>query len=251
MKRKILTILVCAAVVLTTACGKSGITSTPAGGSGESSSDKSSSSSESSSESSGSAESEGSSSAPESSTPESGAAAGFVHGTQNGNSYTSEFLGIKADFSADWTVQSDAELAATNGIADMSDENANSALDTNAILYEMYASTETNANVNIVVENLNVTNNGKSVTAEEYIDLSIGGLETSLKESYDSVEVEKSTVNFLGSEMPCINTKLGLQGVEAAQKLIPISKDAYIAIITFTGWDEEEISSMLDAFKAL
>lgn len=134
----------------------------------------------------------------------------------------------------------------------MSDENANKALDTNAVLYELMAGTEAVANMNIVIENLNITNGGKSLTGEEYIDLAIGNIEASFKATgIEDVEAEKSTVNFLGSETACISTKLSSGGQEMIQKMVPISRGAYMGIITFSGASEDEITSAMSMFKSI
>ena len=262
MKKKILTVLVCAAVMLTTACDKSGISPTPTDSSNESSSTSSKESSSTSSEENSSKESESSpesSSAPSESTPESSSATsggdtegGFTHGTVTANSYNSEFLGIKADFAEGWITVTDDILAQNNGITDMSDENVNKALNTNAILYELIAGTETNTNMNIVIENLNVTNKGKQLTGAEYIELAFPNVEAQFKAAgFESVEAEKSTVSFLGSEMACINTKLTNEGQEAVQKMIPLSNGTYMGIVTFTGANEEEIISTMSMFQKI
>lgn len=249
MKKKLLTILVCAAVLMTTACDKSGISSTPTGSSNESSSTSSNSSS---SESSTSSSESSSSSENSSTTPDGDTKGEFTHGKQDGNSYTSAFLGIKADFADDWTMITDDILAQNNGITDMSDENANKALNTNAILYELIAGTENNTNVNIVIENLNITNSGKSLTAEEYIDLAFVNIEAQFKAAgFENIEAEKSTVSFLGGDAACISTKLSSQGQEMLQKMIPLSNGAYMGIVTFTGASEDEINSAMSMFKSV
>ncbi|MCM1165347.1 MAG: hypothetical protein NC299_12250 [Lachnospiraceae bacterium] len=264
MKKKILTILVCASVMLTAACDNSGVSSTSTGSSNESSStsstsstksssstsSESSSSSESSTESSTSTESE-SSSAPESSTPEVSGA--FTHGVWDGNTYTSPLIGLKAEFTDEWTPVEESVLAAQyNGISDMSDANANAALETNAILYELMANTEKALNMNIVVENLNVTNNGNSLTADEYIDLSIEGLRSSFTaQGIEKVEVEKTTVSFIGGSAPCVSSRLESNGQVLYQKLIPLSRDTYMCSVTFTASTEEEIISAMSMFTAI
>ncbi len=250
MKKKIMTILVCAAVLMTTACDKSGISSTPTGSSSNESSSTSSNSN--SSESSTSSSESSSSSKNSSTTPDGDTESGFAHGTVTVNSYNSEFLGIKADFADDWTMITDDILAQNNGITDMSDENVNKALNTNAILYELIAGTETNTNVNIVIENLNVTNKGNPLTGAEYIELAFPNIEAQFKAAgFESVEAEKSTVSFLGSEMACINTKLTSEDQEAVQKMIPLSNGTYMGIVTFTGSNEEEISSAMSMFQKI
>ena len=217
MKNKIFMILMCAALVLTTACSNNG---DPSGGSSVSSDES-----------------------------ETGS---FAHGEQDGNTYTSEFFGIKAELPEGWTLQSEEELAQTNGISDMSDENADKALNKSGVLYEMFALTETSANVNIAVENLNITNGGKTLSAEEYIDLSIGNLEKQYKAAgIAEVTVEKSTVDFLGSEKPCISVKLENEGQELFQKMVPLTNGIYIGAVTFTGPSEEEISTETEMFSSL
>ena len=253
MKKKLLTILVCAAVMLTTACDKSGITSTPSDGSSTSTKSSSESSkSESSSSESSTAESESSSTESESSAPENGATDGFVHGNVAQSSYSSEFLGIKADFADGWVCAADDMLAENNGISDMSAENVNSALDTKAILYELIATTEGISNVNIVIENLNITNGGKALSGEEYIELAFDNVTASFKSlGIEEVDAEKSKINFLGSEMACMKTKLANQGQEMVQVMIPINKGTYMGIVTFSGETEDDITSAMGMFKSI
>ncbi len=251
MKKKILAALICAAVMLTTACGKSEGTSQPTNSSSKQSSSAVSDSlpEESSNNESSAPESE-TSSAPESSTPDTNGK--FAHGKQDGNVYSSEFLGFKAEFANGWTLMTEDVLAQYNGIDDMSDENVNKSLDTNALAYEMMAAKDEVTNVNIVIENLNLTNGGKSISAEDYIDAVLVTFEAQFTAAgAKDVEVKKSTVGFLGSETVCIKTKLTVEGVPKAQCVIPMSKGAYIANITFTGNDEDEVLTIVNSFKAL
>lgn len=255
MKKKILAIMVCAAAMLTTACGKNEATSKPTQSSSNESSSKlpesstASSDDGSSSDSSSSSESEISSSTPESSTPETNGK--FAHGKMDGNVYTSEFLGFKAEFADGWMLMTEDVLAQYNGIDDMSDENVNKVLDTNAMSYEMMAAKDEVTNVNIVIENLNLTNGGNLISAEDYIDAVLPNLEAQFKAAAENVEVKKSTASFLGSEVACINTKLTVEGVDKAQCIIPMSKGAYIANITFTGVSEAEVTSVMNRFKSM
>lgn len=258
MKNKIFAIIACAALLMTTACSKSGITSSPSDSSAPSdSSPGNSASTPSSTGSTTDPTSEnGTPSAPEISAPESSdgsdTASGFVHGKQGEKTYISAFLGLKAEFADGWTMQTEEVLAAANGIADMSDENANSALDKNAILYELIAALDDTHNVNIVIENLNLTNGGKSLTAEEYIDLAIGGVESQFKaQGITEVSAEKSTASFLGSEAACMNTRLANEGRVLYQKMFPVSRGGYMGIVTFTSSSEEELNAAIDMFKSV
>lgn len=175
----------------------------------------------------------------------------YEHGKISDSSYTSSFFGFKAEFDSSWTVLSDDDMADTNNIDDMSDENVNKVLDKSAVLYEMMASIESGSNVNIVIENLNVTNNGKSVTADEYITLSIDGLKSSLASSYEEASADKSTTSFCGKDVPCIKAEVTASGISAKEVLVPIVEGNYVAVVTFTALDDDDLNTLMGAFKAV
>lgn len=182
-----------------------------------------------------------------------GESAAFSHGTQDSGVYTSEFLGLKAEFTEDWSITADSDLAQVNGIDSMSADNTATALKTNGMLYEMMAAAGDNSsNVNITIENLNVTNLGRSLTAEQYVDAAFN----SIKNQYAAagitdVEAEKSTVSFLGSETACIKTTLKNDGAELRQMMIPVSKGTYMGVIALTAPDEDGVNAQLEMFKSL
>lgn len=182
-----------------------------------------------------------------------GKSAAFSHGTQDSGVYTSEFLGLKAEFAEDWSITADSDLAQVNGIDSMSADNMATALKTNGMLYEMMAAAGDNSsNVNITIENLNVTNLGRSLTAEQYVDAAFN----SIKNQYAAagitdVEAEKSTVSFLGIETACIKTTLKNDGAELRQMMIPVSKGTYMGVIALTAPDEDGVNAQLEMFKSL
>ena len=182
-----------------------------------------------------------------------GESAAFSHGTQDSAVYTSEFLGLKAEFTEDWSITADSDLAQVNGIDSMSADNTATALKTNGMLYEMMAAAGDNSsNVNITIENLNVTNLGRSLTAEQYVDAAFN----SIKNQYAAagitdVEAEKSTVSFLGIETACIKTTLKNDGAELRQMMIPVSKGTYMGVIALTAPDEDGVNAQLEMFKSL
>lgn len=262
MKKRILTALMCAAVMLTTACDKSETGSTPSGSSLESSTTESapeSSTTESAPESStteSAPESSTTESTPENSTtesaPESG---GFVHGVISEDSYASEFLGIKAEFAEGWELQNDVELAFNNGIDDVSPENIEKALTENEVFFELRARSDGTMNVQITVEDINVTNGGKIIDAEEFVDIVLESSEETeamYKDlGYEKVEIGKSSTTFLGSELPCVSTSVAKEDMTLRQMLVPLCKGRYIAAIIFSGADEDEIQTVMDMFSKI
>lgn len=173
----------------------------------------------------------------------------YVHGKVEEHSYSSDFLGLYPELGEGWTVYTDDQLAKQNSISDMSEENVNKALDKTGALYEIMASQENNENFNIVIENLNVTNNGKFVSAEEYIELSLPTLKTSLKSGYDEYSAEIDKVTFMGKETACIKADVTKGDLHAYLIIVTVIKENYAALITFTAFSAEGAESMVGIFK--
>ncbi|MDE6579855.1 MAG: hypothetical protein K2K41_04905 [Ruminiclostridium sp.] len=131
----------------------------------------------------------------------------------------------------------------------MSEENVNKALEKKGVLYEIMASQENNENFNIVIENLNVTNNGKTVSGEEYLKLSLPTLKTSLKSGYDESSADIDKVTFMGKETACIKADVTKEELHAYLIIVPVIKGNYAALITFTAFSAESAESMIAVFK--
>lgn len=175
----------------------------------------------------------------------------FKHGTVTDTSYSSSFLGIEADFSDGWEIYGDDELADLNKISDMSDENINKILDSTAVAYELMAGIESGSNVNIVIENLNLTNGGKTTDPENYIDMALPNLKSGLEGVYDSVTVNKDKVNICGKDMTCIKAEISGNGITASELQIPVINGTYAAIITFTALTDDDMNTLMSAFKSI
>ncbi len=176
---------------------------------------------------------------------------GFKHGENTDSSYKSSFLNIEVEYGDDWTTYDDEYMASQNNIEDMSDENVNKVLDQSGVLYEMMAKLESNSNVNIVIENLNLTNGGKSLSAEEYLEAALPNLKTSLASTYEDAEVDMSTTTICGKELPCIKGSISSGEVSANEILVAVSSGKYIAIVTFTTLSDDDFNTLASAFKSI
>ena len=173
----------------------------------------------------------------------------FVHGKVEEHSYSSDFLGLHPELGEGWTLYTDEQLAKQNSISDMSEENVNKALDKTGALYEIMASQENNENFNITIENLNVTNNGKTVSADEYLKLSLPTLKNSLKSGYDDSTADIDKVTFMGKETGCIKAEVTKGELKAYLVIVPVMKGNFVALITFTAFTAESAESMVAVFK--
>lgn len=175
----------------------------------------------------------------------------FTHGTLTETSYTSDLFGIEMEFGSGWTAMTDEEMAEQNQIDDMTDESMNEALDSKATVYEMMANIESGSNVNIVIENLKITNNGNSITAEKYMELALPNLKTGLTSTYGEATADIGTVEICSKTMPCINAEISNSGVTLHETLIPVIKGNYAAVVTLTALDDDDMNTLINAFKSI
>ncbi|MDE6728325.1 MAG: hypothetical protein K2J80_10370 [Oscillospiraceae bacterium] len=167
----------------------------------------------------------------------------FEHGTVSGTSYTSKFLGLKADLGSGWTFLTDSELASANGVSDMTASSVKSAFDKKGVgvIMEMMATKQGGDSVNITVQSYS----NKSVPSEDaYFDL--------IKEQYSKLNTNASfgRITFLGKSVRCVDLSVSVLGVTAYETQIPIFKGDYIACVTFSSAKKENLKSLIDSFKA-
>lgn len=94
-------------------------------------------------------------------------------GVISGNNYYSEFTGLTFTAPNTWTYSTDEELASLMGVAlDLMNVNefAQTVAESATIYDMMVTNTETNSNVIVLYENTDITNAGKDITLDEYID---------------------------------------------------------------------------------
>ncbi len=177
--------------------------------------------------------------------------AAFQHGKNTDSGYKSSFFNIEIEYGDDWTYYDDDYLASQNGADDMSDESINEVLDKNAVIYEMMASLPSNSNINIVVENLNITNGGKSLTGEEYLNLAFPNLKSTIVSSYEDASAEISTTTICGKEMPCVKVEISSDGLTANEVLVAVPGGNYMATVTITFIGEEDFNTIASAIKSI
>lgn len=151
MKKKLIALLICAAVCLTTGCGsKSSTSSTNDPASTPAANEK------------------------------------FARGKWNGEVFASDFFGITITLDSSCVKYSDEELAIINGIPDMSDANFNNAVEKsgpNKSVYEVYVDYRGSGILSLSY------NKYKGVTFDEYVGSNANGLRMS--ENFRDVVIDK------------------------------------------------------------
>lgn len=172
----------------------------------------------------------------------------FVHGTSEGNTYTSSFLGITATLDSDWELKSDADIAQLNQIKDMSDANIQSAFENGMYIYEMYATTLDGSSINITVDD---NNNTDITSVDEYFAVAKDLVTNSFESLGYDCTAKEGTVIFVGKNTRCLEVTLSSDDVTVYEIQIPIIKDHYTACITFGSTNKDDLKSFVKMFTAV
>lgn len=174
----------------------------------------------------------------------------FGHGKWKDGTYTSDFLGVTANFGSDWTITSDAELARAQAIPDMSDESVRSAIDRTGSFTELSAAGKGGASISIIAEN-----GAKTGNADEYAFFT-AGLENIRREISEAgcvvISVAEGSELFLGKSVRCVHITMSVPEYDRMlyQRRIPFFKGDCAAVITFTALSEDDFPEMLALFAA-
>ena len=101
-------------------------------------------------------------------------------------------------------------------------------------------------NANIGIQNASLM--ASLVSEEALIDASIDETQKGLEAlgMFDSVEVTKGKVNFLGEEHYCIDVNSKINGIGYYQKVAVLVKGKYAMLITASSFEEDGPQTILD-----
>lgn len=169
----------------------------------------------------------------------------FTHGSIIGKTYTSNFFGIKATVSSDWTMMTDTDVAKLNSLKDMSATNIQTVFDRGAYIYEMYATKSDGSSINIVVQD-----NDKSISFSEkqYFASAKDLIESTFKASGYDCTVSEGKVNFLGKDTRCLEVTMSNKSMTVYELQIPIFKSHYTATVTFGSTKKGALESIVKMF---
>ena len=173
----------------------------------------------------------------------------YTHGTSSGTTYTSSFLGVKAEFGSDWTLSDAASLAKMNGLSDMTESSTKSSFEKNGIVVDMYAVRQLdNSNINIVVEDVKKTY-GKSLSEDEYYKKGLETVKTQMSAIDSSAQITEGKTDFLGKSTRCFNISVNIGGVNIYERQVPIFRGDYVSVITFSSLSSSELDSLVGVFN--
>lgn len=169
----------------------------------------------------------------------SGENGGFVRCKRNGSVYTSDFFGFSIDLDSSWTILSDEQTAKMNGIADMSDEVFLGAVERsnkNSGVYEVMASrSDTSESFALAYSKCG------GMTLEDYIDSQVKGL------SSDYKDVRTDKIDIAGKSVDCIYATLSGEDIEVKEAFLPYKNGDYIALIVIAAYSDSGLKSILSS----
>lgn len=178
--------------------------------------------------------------------------AAFSLGSNDGSTYTNEFVGIGFDLPEGWTFHTDEQIRELNNIStDIPDEDAAKQLESTSVVYDMKASDSSGNNIGINMEKIGAVY-ANIMDEEDYLSSTIDQLdETMMQLGFSEVNSELTTSIFAGKKRPAIAIECLSDEVDLYEKLVCIEVGEYMVNITVATVNEDNTDSILALFYSL
>lgn len=178
---------------------------------------------------------------------------GYVRGTVEGNTFTSEFLGLSCTVPEGWTFYSEEQMQEIGGeVVDYADEDDQETMENAKLIYEMFVIDEsTGCNINMNLQKLNVLQM-MAVDTEQVLKSQLDST-TSLLENMGvtDLQMELGTMEMDGKAFDAVEVSGKIQGIEYYAAVVVFLKENYIATVTFTSMFTDRTEEFLGWFDLL
>lgn len=169
----------------------------------------------------------------------------FSHSIISDNKFESRLLGIGAEFDASWRFANNDELATANGLDEISDKSLEEALETKTFICDMMAEKKFEGgadSVTLTFPNMSSSGFG-NMTEREYAEATMVGIEnaTAVVETVKLGSEEHASIRLIGKS----------SGTDYYQRMIFVSKNGYLGMITLTCVSEDDIYDIISRFYTL
>lgn len=172
----------------------------------------------------------------------------FERGTVDGQSYVNSFFGIRADFSSEWVVSDDENLATISQQTQesLSNETAKEKIEEGSAMLDMFAqSPRTGETVNVFMEDLGVS----GARVEMLISANINAVTKELEDQkFENINVQQGTAVFLGEEVPCMEITAVYAGLDFFERQVYVANGRNMASITASSFNEDTTQNTLNLF---
>ena len=172
----------------------------------------------------------------------------FSRGSWSGNTYTSEFFGLKIQLGSEWIVIPDSDLAKRMGINDMSESNMQTVFDKGRTFYEMLTARADGSSITIAIQDHNKT---VALSEEDFFSGGLPFIKAMLEAQGYKCSAEKDTVYFLGKNTSCISLSLTANNITVHEIMIPVFKSHYTALISFGSGSKPELYMLINMVSAI
>ena len=182
----------------------------------------------------------------------------FQRGSAEGQTYSSEFLGLTCTAPEEFRYLSDQEIAQLNDIAldsltnDSLAQEMRQRLEEGSQVQDMYLMTEDGRHwVSITVDQ--VTDGKSEVDMAAFVASGVAQAEEAYGaiDGMEDVVSAAQTTTFLGSEDDSILTTAVYNGFPARSLQVCIPVEQYICVVTFTSYVEDHTDEMMGFFSAI
>ena len=181
----------------------------------------------------------------------------FERGVVEGQTYTSQFLGLTCTAPAEFTYLSDEEIAQRNHLAAeaVDDEELvkqmRESLENGNQVQDMYLMTDDSLQtVNVML--VKVSAKGATVDMAAFADMGKDQVVSAYQSmGMTDVEASRETVTFMGQQYEGICATAAYHDAPVTTVQVCMQVDNYVCVITFTSYVEDRTSEMMDFFSPL
>lgn len=180
----------------------------------------------------------------------------FQRGTVEGQTYTSEFLGLTCEAPEDFSYLSDEEIARLNDITlesmtnEALSEEMRQQLEDGSQVQDMYLMTEDGRYwISITIDQLE----NSDIDMDAFIASGVTQAESAYQsiDGMEDVASTAQTVTFMGGQYSGIITTAAYNGFPVCSLQVCIPLEQYICAITFTSYVEDRTDEMMTFFSAV
>ena len=175
-------------------------------------------------------------------------------GTVEGNTYTSDYLGIRLTADGDWVIADEEQLAELSGMVldSFTDKDVKAQLEKGGNVMDLYVLNQVDgSSVNVTLQKLGLFNGGM-MNEDAYADANLKQLPDVLASSGITVDkIEKTKVTFAGQERVALTLEGTVQGYPLYETMVLIKVSSYISCITAASYFEDSTPDLLAMFEPL
>lgn len=169
----------------------------------------------------------------------------FTHSVISDSKFESKLLGIGAELDKDWRFANSEELATANGLEEISDKSLEEALETKTFICDMMAEKKFEGgadSITLTFPNMS-SSGGGDITEREYAEATMVGIDnaTAVIETVRLGDEDHISIRLIGKT----------SGTDYYQRMIFVSKNGYLGMITMTCISEDDIYEIISRFYTL